>query len=112
MVNYSLAEFFASFISFITASLYYVLFYQADKHIIVEGYFPFAHLLFMEVKEHTFIIFILLSLYLQLQIRFSNKQLQIEFLKEIRVILVSLIILGVFISMMGILVNIGFRINQ
>jgi hypothetical protein len=112
MVNYSLAEFFASFISFITASLYYVLFYQADKYIIVEGYFPFAHSLFMEVKEHTFIIFILLSLYLQLRIRFSNKHLQIDFLKEIRVILVSLIILGIFISMMGIVVNMGFRINQ
>jgi hypothetical protein len=112
MVNYSLAEFFTSCFSFITASIYYVYFYQTDKHIIVEGNFPLAHTLFMEVKEHTFILFILLSLYLQLRIRLSNSNVQIEFNKEVKVILISLIMLGVFISMMGIIVNIGFRINQ
>ncbi len=112
MVNYSLAEFLASGVSFITAAFYYVIFYQADKHIIVEGNFPLAHTLFMEVKEHTFILFILLSLYLQLRIRISNINMQTEFNKEVKVILVSLIMLGIFISLMGIIVNIGFRINQ
>jgi ABC-type uncharacterized transport system YnjBCD permease subunit len=112
ILNYSLMEFFASLITFISASIYYVYFYQADKHIVVNGKFPIAHTLFMEVKEHTFILYILLSLYLQMRLRFSYEQVQKNFNKEIKVVLVSLVMLGIFISILGIAVNIGFRINQ
>jgi uncharacterized membrane protein YwaF len=51
-------------ISFLIGGYWYVVFYPADKAIIVKGPWPFAHEYFMETKEHLVIILLMLSTYL------------------------------------------------
>jgi hypothetical protein len=43
---------------------WYLHFYPADKALILHGPWPFAHNLFMETKEHLFLLVLILSLYL------------------------------------------------
>jgi hypothetical protein len=43
---------------------WYVVFYPADKAIILKGPWPFAHRYFMETKEHLVITLLLLATYL------------------------------------------------
>jgi predicted membrane channel-forming protein YqfA (hemolysin III family) len=51
-------------ISFLIGGYWYVVFYPADKAIIVKGPWPFAHEYFMETKEHLVIILLMLATYL------------------------------------------------
>ena len=112
MFRFILFEFVATSVTLITAAIYYVVYYQTDKHIITEGKLPMAHSVFMEVKEHSFIMFFLLSLYLQFRIRFTDISDSTSFNKENKMILMGIIFLGLLMSAMGIIVNMGFRVNQ
>lgn len=60
----SLAIALLAIIIWIVAGYWYVVFYPADKAVIVKGSFDFAHKFFMESKEHIFFVFLILSLYL------------------------------------------------
>ncbi len=51
-------------LAFLTAGYWYVVYYQADKAIIVKGPFPVAHSFFMETKEHLVITLLMLATYL------------------------------------------------
>lgn len=51
-------------IAFIIGGYWYVVFYPADKAIILKGPWPFAHKYFMETKEHLVIMLLLLTTYL------------------------------------------------
>jgi len=51
-------------IAFIIGGYWYVVFYPADKAIILKGPWPFAHEYFMETKEHLVIMLLLLVTYL------------------------------------------------
>lgn len=50
--------------AFIVAGYWYVVFYKADKAVILKGPWPFAHNFFMETKEHLVIILLMLATYL------------------------------------------------
>src|ERR1700689_5313845 len=50
--------------SFLIGGFWYVVFYKADKNIILTGPWPFAHSFFMETKEHLVIMLLLLATYL------------------------------------------------
>jgi hypothetical protein len=50
--------------TWVLAGYWYVVYYPADKAIILASAWPFAHNLFMESKEHAFFITLVLSLYL------------------------------------------------
>jgi hypothetical protein len=50
--------------SFLGAGYWYVVFYKADKAVIIHGPWPFAHNFFMETKEHLVIILLMLTTYL------------------------------------------------
>ena len=54
----------AMWIAFLIAGYWYVTFYPADKAIILEGPWPFAHSFVMETKEHLVILLLLLTNYL------------------------------------------------
>jgi hypothetical protein len=45
-------------------SIWYVLYYSADKALIKAGPWAFGHDFFIETKEHVFLMFLLLALYL------------------------------------------------
>jgi hypothetical protein len=51
-------------LSFLIGGYWYVVFYKADKSIILNGPWPFAHNFFMETKEHLVIMLLLLATYL------------------------------------------------
>jgi hypothetical protein len=50
--------------AFVIAGYWYVVFYPADKAIILGGPWPLAHKFFMETKEHLVIMLLLLTTYL------------------------------------------------
>jgi predicted membrane channel-forming protein YqfA (hemolysin III family) len=51
-------------LSYLIAGYWYVVYYAADKAIILKGPWPFAHNFFMEMKEHVVIMLLLLATYL------------------------------------------------
>lgn len=51
-------------LAWIFAGYWYVNFYAPEKAMILKGPWPWAHGIFMEVKEHVFFITLLLALYL------------------------------------------------
>ena len=109
--RFSLLEFIATIMSMFGGGWYYVNDYQKDKHLILNGKFPMAHLLFMEVKEHLFITFFLISLFLQLRIYFTQVSYDKLFQKETKVVLYSMVFLGLMMAIMGLFVSMGFRVN-
>jgi hypothetical protein len=54
----------AMWLAFLIGGYWYVVFYKADKSIILKGPWPFAHNFFMETKEHLVIMLLLLVTYL------------------------------------------------
>jgi hypothetical protein len=50
--------------AFLIGGYWYVVFYAADKAVILKGPWPFAHSYFMETKEHLVIMLLLLATYL------------------------------------------------
>jgi hypothetical protein len=50
--------------AFLVGGYWYVVFYKADKEVILKGPWPFAHNFFMETKEHLVIMLLLLVTYL------------------------------------------------
>ena len=54
----------AMWLAYLAAGYWYVVFYSADKAIILKGPWPFAHNFFMETKEHIVIMILLLATYL------------------------------------------------
>ncbi len=48
-------------LTYIVGGYWYVVFYAADKALIKKGPWPFAHGLFMESKEHIFLMLLLLA---------------------------------------------------
>ena len=60
----SRAAAFFMWLSFLIGGYWYVVFYPADKAIILKGPWPFAHGYFMETKEHLVIMLLLLVTYL------------------------------------------------
>ena len=51
-------------VAFVVGGYWYVVFYAADKAIILNGPWPLAHKYFMETKEHLVIMLLMLSTYL------------------------------------------------
>jgi hypothetical protein len=51
-------------LTYFLGGYWYVVYYAADKAIIKAGPWPFGHDFFMEVKEHVFLMLILLATYL------------------------------------------------
>jgi hypothetical protein len=54
----------AMWLAFVIGGYWYVVFYAADKAVILKGPWPFAHSYFMETKEHLVIMLLLLATYL------------------------------------------------
>ena len=50
--------------TYIAGGYWYVVYYAADKAVILKGAWPFAHTFFMEAKEHAFFITLILSMFL------------------------------------------------
>ncbi|MDO8561356.1 MAG: hypothetical protein Q7S05_00840 [bacterium] len=56
-------------VTLIVGGYWYVVYYAADKAIILKGAWPFAHSLVMETKEHFFFATLILSILLPIVVR-------------------------------------------
>lgn len=56
-------------LAYIVGGYFYVLDYGADKAIILEGPWKFAHSFFMETKEHAFFMLLLLATFLAIAVK-------------------------------------------
>lgn len=88
---------------------WYLHFYPADKALILHGPWPFAHNLFMETKEHLFLLVMILSLYLPIA---ASEDLHATRAARHLVLWVALLIAlnGLAIEGFGAVVNHGAKI--
>jgi hypothetical protein len=88
---------------------WYLHFYPAEKAIVLDGPWPFAHNLFMENKEHLFFITLILALYLPIV---AADQLYASAMARRMVLCVTLLIVctGMFTELAGAVVDHGVKI--
>lgn len=99
------------FATWIAGGYWYVVYYAADKAIILKGAWPFAHTFFMEAKEHAFFITLVLSLYLAIVARredfATNRSARV-----LAICVALLIVLSAFaIEGAGSIISMGVRIG-
>ena len=96
-------------LSFLIGGYWYVVFYPADKAIILKGPWPFAHTLFMETKEHLFFITLILALYLPIA---ASEKLYASAVARKMVLCVAMLIVlsGLAIEGSGAVINHGAKV--
>lgn len=93
-------------VSWVTSAFYYVTYYgKSVKPKIVEGPYPWAHQIFMEAKEHIFILIPFLAISLYLCIKILEKNQDDRFKKAVSILALIALILGTFVAGAGILVS-------
>lgn len=95
------------FFTWMASGYLYVLYYTADKAIILKGPWTFAHSFFMESKEHLFFMTLALSFLLPIVTRMKN----IAESKQTRILIISIagliVLSGLAIEMAGAVIALG-----
>ena len=96
-------------LAFVAGGYWYVVDYKVDKAVILKGPWPFAHNLFMETKEHLFLLVMILSIYLPIA---ASEKLHANATARKVVLWVALLIAlnGLAIEGFGVVVNHGAKI--
>jgi len=96
-------------LAFLVGGYWYVIFYAADKAIILKGPWPFAHRFFMETKEHLVIMLLLLVTYLP--IAASNNLAANQEARRLVLWLTAVIaLLGLMIEGHGAIIAMGVKV--
>jgi hypothetical protein len=96
-------------LAFLAGGYWYVVFYPADKAVILKGPWPFAHKYFMETKEHLVITLLLLVAYLP--IAASNNLATNKVARSLVLCVAALIVLlGLLIEGHGAIIAMGVRV--
>lgn len=96
--------------AFLVGGYWYVVFYPADKAIILKGPWPFAHKYFMETKEHLVIMLLLLATYLP--IAASNNVATNPAARRLVLCVAALIpLLGLMIEGHGAVIAMGVKVG-
>ena len=85
-------------LTYIIGGYWYVLYYGPDKAIIKAGPWPFAHGIFMEIKEHIFLMLLLLATYLPIA---ASRDIAVNKAAKKVVLWVSGLIVPIALSMEG-----------
>ena len=97
--------------TYIAGGYWYVVYYAADKAVILKGTWPFAHTFFMEAKEHAFFITLVLSIFLAIIAR-SEDFVRNRSARVLAVWVTLMVILSAFAAEgAGSLVAMGVRIG-
>ncbi|MBL4644326.1 MAG: hypothetical protein JKX80_00480 [Candidatus Pacebacteria bacterium] len=97
---------FLFFASWATSAYYYVVYYGSSvKPVIKAGNYAWAHTIFMEGKEHVFLIipFLALTVTLALHVLKKNPDPRLKF--AVTLLASTLVILGLFVAISGIIVS-------
>ena len=106
--TFSLISFLSYAASWATAAYYYVLLYgKAVKPVILAGKYPWAHTIFMESKEHIFLLIPFLSLLTAAIIWFLGNRLQSDESLRSATAALALVtfLIGVFVTIAGVLIS-------
>lgn len=97
--------------TWVIGGYWYVVYYAANKAIILKSSWPFAHTFFMEAKEHAFFITLVLSIYLAIVARredFVNNRSA----RVLALWVAALVIISAFaIEGAGSLISMGVRVG-
>ncbi|HTB83183.1 MAG TPA: hypothetical protein VK742_05975 [Candidatus Sulfotelmatobacter sp.] len=97
-------------IAFLAGGYWYVVFYPADKALILKGPWPFAHNYFMETKEHLVIMLLLLATYLP--IATANNLLESKEARRLVLWVAALIpIMGLMMEGHGAVIAMGVKMG-
>lgn len=112
LVRTSLYAFFSYLISWLSGGWYYWKYYGTKvKPVIVGGDFPWAHLVFMEAKEHIFLFlpFATLALAVALSLKgdviVANPRLR----RSVMILSFTITVLAIIVTLSGILISGGAR---
>lgn len=98
----SLSLFLSFLFAWITGGYYYVLYYgQNVRPLVKAGQTPWAHSIFMETKEHIFLILPILSAVMMIIIWFLGREEIEKIKKDLRSAAILLTVLSVAIALMG-----------
>ena len=104
----SFIAFFSYLVSWFSGGYYYVLYYGDNvKPIIKEGAYPWAHLVFMEAKEHLFLAlpFSTLALYLVLFYASDRLETNPDLKKSLIILSVTITAIATIITLSGIIIS-------
>jgi hypothetical protein len=75
------------------------------KPVITAGEYPWAHAVFMEGKEHVFLILPFMALALTMGLVFLRKNQNTQLQKALAALAATLVILGLFVALAGVAVS-------
>ena len=97
-------------LAYLIGGYWYLVFYAADKAVILKGPWPFAHKFFMEMKEHVVIMLLLLTTFLP--IAASNNLGRNKAARKLMLWVVGLVVLiGVAMDGSGAIISIGTKVG-
>jgi hypothetical protein len=97
-------------LAYLIGGYWYLVFYVADKAVILKGPWPFAHKFFMEMKEHVVIMLLLLTTFLP--IAASNNLGSNKAARKLMLWVVGLVVLiGVAMDGSGAIISIGTKVG-
>jgi|SRR3989344_2848836 len=109
-VKASWTALFGFLLSWITGAYYYVVYYGVEvKPRIVEGEFPWAHQVFMEAKEHVFLLIPFLAVVVLLAVYALREHENPALKSATSALIATALVLGVFVAAAGIIVSGGVR---
>ncbi|HSR73444.1 MAG TPA: hypothetical protein VLL31_01245 [Sulfurovum sp.] len=97
--------------AWIAGGQWYVVFYPAEKAMILKGAWPFAHSFFMEVKEHMFFIPLILALYLPIVAVRNSLHINDVARKMVMTLSLLIIVISLFIEGAGAVITQGAKIS-
>ncbi len=96
-------------LAFVAGGYWYVVFYPADKALILKGPWPFAHSYFMETKEHLVIMLLLLATYLPIAAA-NNLAVNRDARRLVLRVAAQVPLLGLMIEGHGAIISMGVKV--
>src|SRR5512141_2394084 len=108
--NVSLATAVFMWLAYLVGGYWYLVYYAADKAVILKGPWPFAHNFFMEMKEHVLIMLLLLTTFLPIVA--SNNIAINKAARRVMLCVVGLVVLiGFAMDGSGAIISIGAKLG-
>lgn len=110
IINLSIAAAVFMWLAYLLGGYWYLVFYAADKAVILKGPWPFAHRFFMEMKEHVVIMLLLMATFLPIVA--SNNLVTHKAARKLMLWVVGLVVLiGVAMDGSGAIIGIGAKVG-
>lgn len=96
-------------LAYLLGGYWYVVYYAADKALILKGPWPFAHHFFMETKEHVLLMLVLLATFLPI-VTSGNRLRNKSFRSVVLWVTGLMVVLGIGMEGAGAIISMGAKI--